>query len=240
MREIRRQRRDRPGTVKVQLQEAERSGRLVIEAKGVCQRFGEKTILNDFSTLIMRGDRVGIVGPNGSGKTTLLRILLGELEPSAGTVRRGIDLEPVYFDQLHAQLDDEKSVQENVAGGSDAVVMQRSAAAHHRLPGGLPSRPSRPAVPWPGSPAASGTACSWPGCSPGRRTGWCWTSRPTTWTSRRWSSGRSALGILRHAVVGEPRPRVSQPGGHQHAGPGGGRRGPRICRRLRRLAAPAV
>ena len=123
MREIRRQRRDRPGTVKVQLQEAERSGRLVIEAKGVSHRFGERTILEDFSTLVMRGDRVGIIGPNGSGKTTLLRILLGELEPSAGAVRRGTNLEPVYFDQLHAQLDDEKTVQENVAGGSDAVVI---------------------------------------------------------------------------------------------------------------------
>ena len=71
----------------------------------------------------MRGDRVGIIGPNGSGKTTLLRILLGELEPSAGVVRRGTNLEPVYFDQLHAQLDDEKSIQDNVAGGSNAVVI---------------------------------------------------------------------------------------------------------------------
>jgi ATP-binding cassette subfamily F protein uup len=123
MREVRRQRRDRPGAVKAQLQEAERSGRLVIEAKGVCHRFGEHTILDDFSTLIMRGDRVGIIGPNGSGKTTLLRILLGELEPTSGAVRRGTNLEPVYFDQLHAQLDDEKSIQENVAGGSDAVVI---------------------------------------------------------------------------------------------------------------------
>jgi ATP-binding cassette subfamily F protein uup len=123
MREVRRQRRDRPGAVKAQLQEAERSGRLVIEAKGVSHRFGEHIILQDFSTLVMRGDRVGIIGPNGSGKTTLLRILLGELEPTAGAVRRGTNLEPVYFDQLHAQLDDEKSVQENVAGGSDAVVI---------------------------------------------------------------------------------------------------------------------
>jgi ATP-binding cassette subfamily F protein uup len=123
MREIRRQRRDRPGTIKAQLQEAERSGRLVIEAKGVFHRFGDRTILNDFSTLVMRGDRVGIIGPNGSGKTTLLRILLGELEPTSGAVRRGTNLEPAYFDQLHAQLDGEKTIHENVAGGSDAVVI---------------------------------------------------------------------------------------------------------------------
>jgi ATP-binding cassette subfamily F protein uup len=123
MREVRSQRRDRPGNVKVQLQEAERSGRLVMEAKGVSHRFGDRVILSDFSTLVMRGDRVGIIGPNGSGKTTLLRILLGELEPTSGTVRRGTNLEPAYFDQLHAQLDGEKTIQENVAGGSDAVVI---------------------------------------------------------------------------------------------------------------------
>ncbi len=95
----------------------------MIEAKGVAHRFGQRTILNGFSTLVMRGDRVGIIGPNGSGKTTLLRMLLGELEPTAGTVRRGTNLEPAYFDQLHAQLDGEKTIQENVAGGSDAVVI---------------------------------------------------------------------------------------------------------------------
>ena len=73
--------------------------------------------------MIMRGDRVGLIGPNGSGKTTLLRLLLGDLPPQAGTVRHGTNLEVAYFDQLHAQLDETKSVRENVRDGSDSVTV---------------------------------------------------------------------------------------------------------------------
>jgi ATP-binding cassette subfamily F protein uup len=73
--------------------------------------------------MVMRGDRVGVIGPNGSGKTTLLGLLLGHLQPEAGTVRHGTSLEVAHFDQLHAQLDDAKSVRENVGGGSDAVTI---------------------------------------------------------------------------------------------------------------------
>ena len=123
MRETRQNRRDRPGAVRMQIQDAERSGRLVFEAKGVSHAFGDRPIVRDFSTLIMRGDRVGIIGPNGSGKTTLLRILLGELTPNEGAVRQGTNLEVTYFDQLHAQLDDEKTILENVAGGADQVII---------------------------------------------------------------------------------------------------------------------
>jgi len=123
LREARRTRRDRPGDVKMEIQEAERTGRLVIEAKQLHFRYSERAIVRDFSTMIMRGDRVGLIGQNGSGKTTLLRLLLGDLPPQAGTVRHGTNLEVAYFDQLHAQLDDAKSVRENVRDGSDSVTV---------------------------------------------------------------------------------------------------------------------
>jgi ATP-binding cassette subfamily F protein uup len=107
----------------MEIQEAERTGRLVIEAKQLHFRYGSQVVIRDFSTMIMRGDRVGLIGPNGSGKTTLLRLLLGELPPQAGTVRHGTNLEVAYFDQLHAQLDETKSVRENVRDGSSAVTV---------------------------------------------------------------------------------------------------------------------
>lgn len=123
LRQVRGARRDRPGEVKMEIQEAERSGRLVIEAKNLEFRYGQRTIVDGLSTMIMRGDRVGLIGPNGSGKTTLLRLLLGDLQPRTGTVRHGTNLEIAYFDQLHAQLDDAKSVRENVRDGSDTVTI---------------------------------------------------------------------------------------------------------------------
>jgi ATP-binding cassette subfamily F protein uup len=123
LREVRRARRERPGEVKMEIQEADRSGRLVIDAKNLRFRYGERTIVGGLSTMIMRGDRVGVIGPNGSGKTTLLRLLLGDLPPESGTVRHGTNLEIAYFDQLHAQLDDAKSVRENVYNGSNTVTV---------------------------------------------------------------------------------------------------------------------
>jgi ABC transport system ATP-binding/permease protein len=120
LREVRRARREQPGEVRMEVHEAERTGRLVIEAKHVGFSYGNRPILSDLSTLIMRGDRVGLIGPNGSGKTTLLRVLLGQLSPHSGTIRQGTNLEVAYFDQLHAQLDDAKSVRENVGDGADS------------------------------------------------------------------------------------------------------------------------
>jgi ABC transport system ATP-binding/permease protein len=123
LREIRRDRRQQLGEVRMEIQEAERSGRLVIEAKRLSFSYSERAIVADLSTTIMRGDRVGVIGPNGSGKTTLLRLLLGELQPTAGAIRHGTNLEVAYFDQLHAQLDDAKSVRANVRDGSDWVTI---------------------------------------------------------------------------------------------------------------------
>ena len=117
LREVRRDRRARPGDVKMEIQDAQRTGRLVIEAKELDFRYESRTIIRDFSTTIMRGDRVGLIGPNGSGKTTLLRLLLGDLSPQSGNVRHGTHLEVAYFDQLHAQLDETKSVARTSATG---------------------------------------------------------------------------------------------------------------------------
>jgi len=123
MRETRRGRREQPGEIKARLQEAERSGRMVIRADRVGFGYDDQPVVADLSTNIMRGDRVGIIGPNGCGKTTLLRLLLGELEPGAGSVRHGTRLEVAYFDQLHAQLDDEKTVQQNVSPATDTLLI---------------------------------------------------------------------------------------------------------------------
>ncbi len=114
-------RRERTGTVRLQAQDGERSGRLVVEAKGVNFAHGERTIVRDFTTTITRGDRVGLIGPNGSGKTTLLRLLLGELEPDTGSIRLGTALDVAYFDQLREQLDPERSVFDSIADGADWI-----------------------------------------------------------------------------------------------------------------------
>jgi ATP-binding cassette subfamily F protein uup len=121
MRQDRRQRRGVIGKVKMQLQEAERSGRLVAEVENISYAWAGKPVIRDFSTSVMRGDRIGIIGPNGAGKSTLLNLILGRLEPDRGRVRLGTGIEVVYFDQLRGQLNEELSVRDNVGGGSDKV-----------------------------------------------------------------------------------------------------------------------
>ncbi|WP_295685805.1 ATP-binding cassette domain-containing protein [uncultured Nevskia sp.] len=116
-------RRELSGEAKLVLQEAEKSGKLVAEAKGISFSRGDRIIVKNFSTTIIRGDKIGIIGPNGAGKTTLLNLLLAKLEPDSGTVRNGSKLEVAYFDQLRAQLDDSKPVFENIGGGKDFVTI---------------------------------------------------------------------------------------------------------------------
>ncbi|MBC7877094.1 MAG: ATP-binding cassette domain-containing protein [Anaerolineales bacterium] len=123
LREQRLERRERPGKVRMQIQGEKRSGKIVIEVENMNYSIGDQTIVSDFTTTIQRGDKIGIIGPNGSGKTTLLRLLLGELTPQSGTVEYGTNLEIAYFDQLRAQLDDSKSVLDNVGQGSDNVTI---------------------------------------------------------------------------------------------------------------------
>jgi ABC transport system ATP-binding/permease protein len=123
LREERRARRTQMGNVRLQVQDSERSGNIVIAAKDISHSFGETPVLEEVTTTIYRGDKIGILGPNGCGKTTLLRILLGELKPERGTVRSGTNLQVAYFDQLRAQLDENKSAMENVADGNDTVLI---------------------------------------------------------------------------------------------------------------------
>ena len=123
MREERRNRRNRQGSAKMEIQEAEHTGKLVIKTKELSFAYDAKTVLRDFSVTVMRGDRVGIIGPNGSGKTTLLGLLLKNIEPDKGSVRHGVNLEISYFDQTRELLDEEKTVSDNVANGSDFVTV---------------------------------------------------------------------------------------------------------------------
>jgi len=112
---------DRLGHVKINLDAGERSGQLVAELTDVTKRFGDRTVVGNLSTRIMRGDRIGLIGPNGAGKSTLIRLILGTLEPDSGTVKLGTNLQVAYFDQLRAQLDPEATVAETISPGSDWV-----------------------------------------------------------------------------------------------------------------------
>lgn len=121
MRVERTERRKGEGTAKMNLQQAEKSGALVAEVKNVSFAYGDNSIVQDFSTTLMRGDKIGIIGPNGAGKSTLLKLLLGQLQPDEGKVRMGTKLQIAYFDQLRDTLDPEMTVQENVGQGFDRI-----------------------------------------------------------------------------------------------------------------------
>jgi len=126
LKELRRQRlsrREQTGSAEMQLNEAKKSGRLVLEVKSIGHSYEGSPVIRDFSTVIRRGDKIGIIGPNGSGKTTLLNILLGSIKPLRGSVHMGTRFEVAYFDQHRAQLDDEESLRDNVGDGYDNVTV---------------------------------------------------------------------------------------------------------------------
>ena len=123
MREERAARRSQIGSVRLQTEIAGRSGQMVFEAERVTKSFDGRPVISDFAVRVMRGDRVGLIGPNGSGKTTLLKVLLGELQPDEGEVRRGANVQIAYYDQQREQLDPERTVWETVADGRDTVTV---------------------------------------------------------------------------------------------------------------------
>jgi ABC transport system ATP-binding/permease protein len=122
MREEWTERRKLIGNVNFTTQNVEYSGKIAIKTKNVNFAYDENRVISDFTTTVIRGDKIGIIGPNGSGKTTILKILLGELEPQKGSVKLGTNLEISYFDQLRAQLEDDKTVQDNIANGNNVVT----------------------------------------------------------------------------------------------------------------------
>ncbi|MEE3191376.1 MAG: ATP-binding cassette domain-containing protein, partial [Pseudomonadota bacterium] len=126
LKEMRKQhsaRRDRVGTANISMTGSENSGKQVFELTDVSYAWKDVSQVKDFSTLVMRGDRIGLVGPNGVGKSTLLKLLLGKLQPQAGNIRTGTKLEVAYFDQSRDVLEEDKSIADNVADGKDHVVV---------------------------------------------------------------------------------------------------------------------
>lgn len=124
------ERRERIGQVEFRAQDAAPSGKLVVEALNVTKGFAAAPVIADFSARIMRGDRIGIIGPNGCGKTTLIRLLVGDLQPSAGSIRCGTSLKVAYFDQQREQLDPAASIMDNVTGGSGDTITIDGVARH--------------------------------------------------------------------------------------------------------------
>ncbi|HJV82287.1 ATP-binding cassette domain-containing protein [Noviherbaspirillum sp.] len=121
LRRTRNARRDQQGQVKLDVSAGERSGKIVAELTDIEKRYGDKVIVRGFSATILRGDKVGLIGPNGAGKTTLLKLILGEEQPDAGTVKQGARLQIAYFDQMRAQLNEEASLADTISPGSDWV-----------------------------------------------------------------------------------------------------------------------
>jgi ATP-binding cassette subfamily F protein uup len=121
MRNERAERRNVQGNVKLDIGQGDRSGKIVAELTDVTKKYGDRTIVDNFSATVMRGDKFGFIGPNGAGKTTLLKLILGELQPDAGTVRTGTNVQVAYFDQMRAQLDLDKTLADTISPGSEWV-----------------------------------------------------------------------------------------------------------------------
>lgn len=114
-------RRERQGNVKLNVDTGERSGKLVAELENVSKAYGDKVLINNFSTRILRGDKIGLLGPNGIGKTTLLKLILGDIEPDSGKIERGSKQSVAYFDQMREQLDEEATLVDTISPGSDFI-----------------------------------------------------------------------------------------------------------------------
>jgi ATP-binding cassette subfamily F protein uup len=123
LRQERNERREVQGTAKMQVEEANRSGKIIFELEDVSYRLQDKVLISHFSTQVLRGDKIALIGPNGCGKTTLLKLMLGQLEADSGRIQRGTKLEVAYFDQHRAELDPERTVMDNLAEGKQEVMV---------------------------------------------------------------------------------------------------------------------
>jgi len=123
MRAERAARRELTGSVRLQVELADQSGRVVFEARQISKSYGGKPVILDFSARVLRGDRIGLIGPNGAGKTTLLRLLLGDLEPDSGEALRGVNVQAAYYDQQREQLDPERTVFDTIGDGGDTIAV---------------------------------------------------------------------------------------------------------------------
>jgi ATP-binding cassette subfamily F protein uup len=126
LRTERAQRRESLGQVKLEIDTGMPTGRIVAELRDVTLQFGDKTVVDRFSATILRGDKVGLIGPNGAGKTTLLKLILGELQPTSGTVRRGTRMEVAYFDQMRSALNPEATLADTISPGSEWIEIAGS------------------------------------------------------------------------------------------------------------------
>jgi ATPase components of ABC transporters with duplicated ATPase domains len=191
MREAFQTRRKKHLNVKLQIQEAERTGKLVIEAENVFFDYGETSVVRDFSTVILRGDKVGIIGPNGVGKTTLLNILLKNIPPQKGRVRHGAHLQIAYFDQLRIQLDEEKTVLENVGQGNDFIIQN---GQNRHLIGYLQDflfSPEKSRTPVKVLSGGEKNRLMLAKLFSRPANVWCWTNPPTIWIWKPWSCWKS-------------------------------------------------
>ena len=207
----------RSGSVNMDVASGHASGKIVAELTDVTKRFGDKTIVRDFTGTILRGDKVGLIGPNGAGKTTLLKLILGELEPDSGTVRRGANLQVAYFDQLRNALNLDATLEDFISPGSEWIEIGSQRKHVKSYLGDFlfsPARahsPVRSLVRRRAQPAAAGAAVR----AARQRAG----ARRADQRPRHRDAGaarRPAAGLRRHRVSGQPRPHLPRQRRHQH------------------------
>ncbi len=208
MRHERAERRNSQGNVKLDVAQGEKSGKIVAELTDVTKRYGGRTVVDRITTTVMRGDKIGFVGPNGAGKTTLLKLILGELKPDEGTVRTGTNLQVAYFDQMRAQLDQEKSLADTISPGSEWVEIGGVRKHVMSYLGDFLFAPERARSPVKSLSGGERNGCCSRACSRVRPTCWCSTNRPTTSTSRRSNCSKNCCRLRRHGAARQPRSRV--------------------------------
>jgi ABC transport system ATP-binding/permease protein len=186
LRELRRERREQAGKARMQIQSEKRSGKLVIDVENVSYSFGKRADRARFFNHHSARGQSRHHRPERIGQNHPAALLMGELTPQQGSVRLGTNPEVAYFDQLRAQLDESKSVLDNVGQGRDTITDQRQTAQPGRLPGRFPvhARPRQSPHQRP-CRAASATGCCWRACWPSPPTCLCWMSPPTTWILKR-------------------------------------------------------